>query len=128
MGRWRRCFPASTRASASCCTRGSASRTACWCARETERAPLPSAIVPPRDELVEIDRAVAVVVDRIESDARLVARAVRIEALQHLHELVELDPSVAVRVVVVEAFFELLELLGRRHRCSFTIGGCAPGF
>src|SRR5690606_16992723 len=81
-----------------------------------------SALGPPRDELVEVDRAVAVAVDGVEADAGLVVSAERVEPLQHRDGLVELDLAVAVRVVVVEAFLELRELVRIERHLRF-LGG-----
>src|SRR5688572_1519331 len=80
-------------------------------AENTSRGrPTASALGPPGYELVEVDEPVVVRVDVLEADLDLAARHFRIELVEHGSELVDLDPSIAIAIVVIEGFAQLVEV------------------
>src|SRR5690606_12484133 len=81
---------------------------------------------PPGDEFVEVDQAVVVAVDVLKAQARLGGRDAGFELVEHRDELGDLDLAVAVAVVVLEGFAQLLDLIlvvtGIRHVLLASVG------
>src|SRR5688572_32645502 len=79
--------------------------------RNTSRGS-PAALVlgPPGHELVEVDEPIVVGVDVPEANLDLAAGHFRIELVEHRRKFIDLDASVAIPIVVVERFAQLVEL------------------
>ena len=84
--------------------------------------PRASSLAPPVEELLEVDRSVAVHIDLAEPRTQLLGLQVDAEVVQELRELRELQPLIAVLVDLVEQLLQVRELIRAQRTPGRSVG------